>query len=153
MGLQQGDKVHLAVTLDRNEFRGTVSVSVIVKDWRFADTVQEDLIAAERLFDRLQCEETLTIPEKDAVTPSRDHAAILYRLLKAEGEYEGSWERLHHLLRDKIPCRMLRPCVEVLRQAGLIAVSNGGDLIHITLSAVSGKADLNDTPLMKRLSG
>lgn len=153
LGLVPGDTVHLAVSLDRNEFRGTVSVSVIVKDLRFADTVQDDVIAAERLFDRVICKETLTDDERRAVTPARDHMAVLYRYLKAENGFEGSWERLHHLFRDTIPCEKLRPAVEVLREADLITLCNGGDTITLALTAVSGKTDLNETPIMKQLQG
>ncbi len=154
LGLEAGDTVHLAVSLDRNEYRGTVSVSVIIKDLRFADTVQEDVIAAERLFDRLMCGEALSADEHDAVTPTRDaHLVPLYRYLKEHGEFEGSFERLHHIFRDTIPCAKLRPTVEVMRQAGLITLTNGGDSIRIELAAVSGKADIRDTPLMKRLQG
>ncbi len=153
LGLRQGDLVHLAVSLDRNEFRGTVSVSVIVKDLRFADTVQEDVIRASQLFDRLICGEALTEDERAAVTPAREHSAVLYRYLKAEGGFEGSPERLYHIFRDTIPCEKLRPTVEVLRQAGLIAVQNGGDLLTVTVPEVSGKTDLNATPLMMRLLG
>ncbi len=151
LGIQKGDTVHLAVSLDRNEFRGTVSVSVIVKDIRFADTVQEEIIAAERLFDRLICDEPLSAQERVAVTPAREHMVKLYRYLQQNPAYEGSWERLHHVFKTDIPGDKLRPAVEVLRQAGLIAVHNGGDLLQITLNAVSGKTDLNDTPLMQRL--
>ncbi len=153
LGLKQGDLVHLAVSLDRNEFRGIVSVSVIIKDLRFADTVQEDVIRATQLFDRLICAEPLTDGERAALTPAREHSAALYRYLKAEGGFEGSPERLYHIFRDTIPCDKLRPTLEVLRQAGLVTVQNGGDLLTVTVPEVSGKTDLNATPLMKRLLG
>lgn len=43
-----GDEVNLAVSLDRNEYQGNVSVSVFVKDIRYASTRQDDLLAALR---------------------------------------------------------------------------------------------------------
>ena len=115
--------------------------------------MQEDVIRATQLFDRLICGETLTADERDAVTPAREHSAALYRYLKAEGGFEGSPERLYHIFRETIPCDKLRPTIEVLRQAGLITVQNGGDLLTITVPEASGKADLNATPLMMRLLG
>ncbi|MBQ3093918.1 MAG: single-stranded-DNA-specific exonuclease RecJ [Clostridia bacterium] len=151
LGLETGDKVHLAVTLDRNEFRGTVSVSVIVKDIRYADTVQEDMIAAAGWFDRVMCGETLTAQQTAKLTPTRDHVAAVYRLLKAKNGYDGTWERWHHLLGDAVPCHALRPAVEVLCQAGLVTAQYGGDSVKATLVPVSGKADLMQTPLMKQL--
>lgn len=151
LGLQVGDMVHLAVTLDRNEFRGTVSVSIIVKDLRFADTVQEDVIAAIKLFDRAVCGEALTAEERQAVCPAREHMAVLYRYLQANDGYDGAWERLYHIVREGIPTEKVRPAIEVLRQANLITVQNGGDNVRLTLCPVSGKADLMQTPFMQAM--
>lgn len=151
LGLKVGDTVHLAVTLDRNEFRGNVSVSIIVKDLRFADTVQEELITAMRLYDRLVCGETLSPEEREAVRPVRDHMAKLYLLLKAQGGYDGTWERLHHATKEVIPSAKLRPAAEVLRQAGLVTVCDRGDNVILTLCPVNGKQDLMQTPLMQAL--
>lgn len=152
LGFETGDMLHLAVTLDRNEFRGNVSVSVIVKDVRYADTAQEDMIEAMRLFDRVVCDGVLSEEDRAAARPEREHMAALYRLLKAKNGFEGAWERLHHILAQAVPCMKLRQAVEVLRQAGLITVKNGGDSIRIALCEVSGKADLMQTPLMKKLA-
>lgn len=151
MGFAAGDTVHLAVTLDRNEFRGTVSVSVIVKDIRFADTVQDDIIEATQHFDRAVCGEALPQDIRAALLPDRDHAGTVYRFLKSENGYDGSWERLYHTFKSTIPTMKLRPAVEILRQAGLIDTENGGDRVAIRLLPVQGKADLTQTPLMKAL--
>jgi len=151
LGLSVGDTVHLAVTLDRNEFRGTVSVSVIIKDLRFADTVQEELIAAKQLYDRLICGEELSAAERERLCPVREHMAVLYRLLKAQDGFDGAWERLYHLTKADIPADKLRPAVEVLRQAQLVTVCDRGDSTALTLCPVNGKQDLMKTPLMQVL--
>ncbi len=152
MGLTVGDTVHLAVTLDRNEFRGTVSVSVIVKDLRFADTVQDDVIAANQWFDRAVCGEVLPVEKRAVLTPDREDMATVYRRFKADGGFDGAWERLHHIFKDTVPTMKLRPAVEVLRQAGLINVQNGGDRVTVSVVPVQGKADLTQTPLMRHLT-
>ena len=103
------------------------------------------------MFDRVICGEALTDEERESLTPTREHIAALYRYLKTENGFEGSHERLHHIFNDSVPCDKLRPAVEVLRQAGLITVQNGGDVLTIAVCEVSGKADLNATPLMKQL--
>lgn len=151
LGFETGDVVNLAVSLDRNEFRGTVSVSVIVKDARFADTVQEEQIRAMRLFDRVVSGDPLTGEERAAVTPTRDDMAALYRFLRDKQGYEGSWERLQHIFKNTVACEKLRPAVQVLCEAGLVTRHNSGDTVSIALCEVSGKADLNATSLMRRL--
>lgn len=152
LGVETGDLVNLVVTLDRNEFRGTVSVSIIIKDIRFADTVQEEQIAAMRLFDRVAAGEPLSDEERAAARPDREHSAALYRLLRDSKRYEGTWERLHHILKAAVPCEKLRPAAQVLCQAGLITLHDNGDTVTVTVCEVSGKADLNETPLMKQLA-
>ncbi len=152
LGVKNGDRIHLAVTLDRNEFRGTVSVSVIVKDIRFADTVQDDIINAMRLYDRLVCGEELTDEEKALARPDREHTVALFRLLKEhQGCFDGSWEWLYHSLFGAVPTAKVKPAVELLRQGGVIAVKDGGDTVNVTVLPVEGKADLSKTPLMQQL--
>jgi len=152
LGFAVGDKVHLAVTLDRNEYRGTVSVSVIVKDIRYADTDQEEMIAATQLFDRVMTDDSLAPEDRQAACPTREHMAAVYRLLKANNGFEGTWEHLMHTLKATVPGDKLRPSVEVLRQAQLITVKNQGDFVQVMVMPVAAKADLTQTPLMRRLS-
>ncbi len=152
LGFAVGDAVHLAVTLDRNEYRGNVSVSVIVRDMRYADTKQEDLIEAAQVFDRVMTDEALSRSDCDAALPSRDHVAAVYRLIKAADGFDGTWEHLHHKLGDAVPCAKLRPAVEILRQAALVDVKNEGDRVRVAVCPATSKADLMQTPLMKRLT-
>ncbi len=151
LGFAVGDKVHLAVSLDRNEYRGTVSVSVIIKDIRYADTDQEALIEAAQLFDRAMTDADVAPSDLEAACPTREHMAAVYRRFKADDGFDGTWEHLHHALGDAVPASRLRPAVEILRQAQLIDVKNGGDAVRVTVRPVAAKADLTQTPLMKRL--
>lgn len=153
LGVRAGDRIHLAVTLDRNEFRGTVSVSVIVKDIRFADTVQDDIIDAMQLFDRAVCGESLSEEERQLACPARDHTVALFHLLKEHGGcFDGTWEWLYHALSPAVPTTKVKPAVQVLREAGIVSVKDGGDTVTVTLLPTEGKADLSQTPLMQRLT-
>lgn len=152
LGFAAGDTVHLAVTLDRNEYRGTTSVSIIVRDIRYADTKQEDLIEAAQVFDRIMTDTAVSPTDREAACPSRDHAAAVYRLLKSDNGFDGTWEHLHHTLGDAVPCAKLRPAVEILRQAALVDVKNEGERVRVTVCPVAAKADLAQTPLMQRLT-
>lgn len=143
-----GALLHLAVTLERNEFRGVVSPSVIVKDLRYADTVQEEMLAGLADYDRLMRRERPSDPA--ACTPSRDQIAALYRLLRARGGWRGTLEQLLHAV-DAMSCVQLRVAAEVLCEAGLASAEDDGDRLCLSLLPASGKADLNDTPLMRFL--
>lgn len=146
-----GALLHLAVTLERNEFRGTVTPSVVVKDLRYADTEQEELLAAMAVYDQLMRGER---PENPAAcTPDRDQAAAVYRLLRARNGWRGTWEQLAHAAGAEMSYTQLRVTVEVLCEAGLAEAEDDGDRLCISLLPADGKVDLNDTPLMRRLQG
>ena len=48
---QCGETVNLAVVLETSEYKGTVSLSVIVRDIRYADTRQEEVLEGLRIYD------------------------------------------------------------------------------------------------------
>ena len=145
-----GSKVHLAVTLDRNEFRGVVSPSIIVRDIRFADTDQEAVIDGLRTYERICRREPLgDIP---ASIPSREQLAAVYRFLKHTSPYKGNLEQLFHAVGDGIPdyaCLLL--AVQVLTEAELLQTENTGDRLRIEVLPAQGKADLSATATMRYL--
>ncbi len=140
-----GDIVNVAVMLDRNEFRGAVNVSVIVKDIRYADTVQDDLLEAKSLYD------AILRREKRVPLPTRDQMAAVYRFIKRV-PFVGSIEVLHHLLAvPNLSFLELYLCLHILWEAQLIDYTNGGNTIHITVKETAGKTDLHETPLARWL--
>jgi single-stranded-DNA-specific exonuclease len=146
-----GSVLHAAVTLERNEFRGTVSPSVVIRDIRYADTDQEELIRAYELYDAVMRGEE--IPEKAACRPSRDQVADVYKRLRANRGWVGTGEQLYHAIAsDRLSYVQMLTALEVLRQAGLIEVKDQSDCLRIKLIPVNGKTDLNETPLMRFLS-
>ncbi len=148
-----GAVVDLAVTLEPNEYKGMMSVSILVKDIRYSRTDQEELIAGQQLYEAIMRGE---YPDgwQNAV-PVREQMAAVYRLLKSCNGWNGSTEQLYHALGGRIPFPALLMAVEILRQAGLIQLQDLGDVWTISLKALpeGRKADLNQTPLMQQISG
>lgn len=138
-----GDTVNLAVTLDKNEFRGNVTVSVIIKDMRYSDTDQEELIAALALRDAIVRRDEDTA---DVDLPSRETAAALYRFLK-RAPFEGDTETLHHALSACGATYVdIVVCLQLLREANLITVRDHGRTMCITVNETAQKVDLFATP-------
>lgn len=146
-----GEKVNAVVTLDRNEFRGVVSPSLIVRDMRYADTDQEALLSGAACFESLARRE-LPAGERPAL-PDREQLGRLYRLLRKGGTAETSLEQLHHTLHDGTRDFLrTRTELEILREAGLITVEDTGLSLRITVCDVTEKTDLSQTPLWQYLS-
>ena len=143
-----GDEVNLAVSLDRNEYQGNVSVSVFVKDIRYASTRQDDLLAALREAEAaFRGELAAPLP-----VPTRDQAGRVYRFLAGQKGYSGTIEQLFHTIRDEsLTYTGLLLILETLRQAGLIRMDDQGEILKIGLLPAAGKTDLAATPLMQYL--
>lgn len=146
-----GETLNLAVTLDRNEFRGTVSPSIIVKDVRFADTRQEELLEALDNYGRICRKEPLD--EAADALPTREGAepgipGCCGRPVSGAARWSSSVTRRGTQTLNYL---QLRVALDVFRQAGLMDLEDLGDRLHVAVRPAQGKADLNATPLMQYL--
>lgn len=72
---QCGETVNLAVVLETSEYKGTVSLSVIVRDIRYADTRQEEVLEGLRIYDavirrdELPADAAQWIPQREQTRP------------------------------------------------------------------------------------
>ena len=144
-----GARMHLAITMERNEFRGVVSPSLIIKDIRFADTEQESLLADLATFQCICRRERVDDPA-DCV-PERTHLTALYRLLAASSCWCGTAEQLWYAAGRGMRFVQLLVALEALVQAQLITVDDGGERLTVRVCPAEGKADLNETPILKFL--
>ena len=144
-----GALLDLAVTLERNEYRGAVSTSVVVKDLRFSDTDQEQVLADNDLFGRIRRGEP--VPDPAACLPERGQIAAVYKLLRACGCWVGTQEQLWHAAGGNMRQVQMLVALEALRQAGLARVEDRGDSLLLELIPAEGKTDLNGTPIMRHL--
>lgn len=146
-----GSLVDAAVALERNEWGGTVSPSLIIRDIRYAGTDQEAVIAGSRLFDAVMRGE---LPEEiKATPPDRDMAGLLYKLLLSQKGWSGSAEQMHAALGGRVGYAQIHILLEVLRQAGLIGLTDDGNMVQVSIQAAEHKVDLNETELMKMVNG
>jgi single-stranded-DNA-specific exonuclease len=147
-----GQKVNLVVTMERNEYRGIVTPTLLLKDIRLADIQQEELIEAMYSFDRVIRREKLSSSEAALYKPEREDVERTYRFIRAKKKWIGSLEQLCYLLQRSVSYIRLRLSLEILRQAGLLYLIDRGDLLEVSLLPVSGKTDLNKTSIMQHLN-
>lgn len=139
-----GARMNLAVTLERNEYHGTVSVSLVIKDIRFADTDQEAVLWDMERFDCLRRHEPVDNPAD--CLPSRAQIARVYQLLHACAEWSGTAEQLWHAIGGEMNYVQMLAAVEILQEAGLAAVEDTGERLILRERTIEGKADLTKTP-------
>ncbi len=146
-----GARLHLAVTLERNEFRGVVSPSLIIKDIRFAETDQDTFVQDLASVAALMRHEAVADPA--TCLPERAHTTALYRLLHATGVWRGTVEQLWYATGRGMHLAQLLVALQSLREAGLVHVNDGGDMLTISVIPTTGKTDLNGTPIMEFILG
>ena len=149
-----GSLLDFVVTLDRNEYRGVVNVSIVAKDIRYSDTQQDQVICGLADFERVLRREPIPAHAVALLIPSREQTASVYRYLRAFPQWQGTLEQLYHGVGlPEIGWARMRLILEVLQEAGLVAVHDTGGLLQIALNPAQGKADLQQTPVMQYLHG
>ena len=146
-----GSIVNCVISLERNEYRGNVSVNIRVRDISFADTDRDVLQTQIRNFaDVLRGE---YCPTPDEALANRDQLAHFYNLLRNCDAWQGTVEQLHHALGSKAPSYLaMLTALEIWQQAGLVEWRDRGERIHIKTIPPQGKVDLSDTPLWKYIT-
>lgn len=145
----RGDVLNVSVTLDRNEYRGSVSVSVIVRDVRHADMEQESILDTLRGYDAILRRDG----QADTAAPSRDCAAMVYRFLKKQ-PYRGAVDSLiHTLAKEPFTGVDVLLSLTLLCEADLIDWQNNGDTVYAAVKPADGKFDLMNTATARYLLG
>ncbi len=144
-----GDTVDVAATFDKNEYMGTVKVSVIVKDIRFSSLDEEKVINSENIYSKYKRSETLTEKEKSLICPDRDFIGKVFRVLR-----EGVWLKSDEALLHKIGDDGARLCtvkvsIDVLEEMGLIERNNKEKTIKLTEN--QSKVDLTKSQILRAL--
>lgn len=141
-----GDVVDLAVRLDKNEYNGRVSVSVLIKDIRLHGVDEDALFSSMRLYERFAAGKALSPEEKQTILPDRDAFAAVYRYLKKCGGWQYSTDILCTRL-AQMPYAKLGVILDAMEELGLIDRSAG----NITLCDVQKKVDLMTSQVLCRI--
>ena len=149
---QTGDIVDLAVTLDINVYNNTESLSVIVRDMRFSDMDEDDIISSKELFEKFCRGDSITPSQASSLIPSREEFAVVYRFLRAWGGFGYSFDTLLYRLNAGISSGTLRVILESMNELGLIRIFEGLYDFRITMCEVTGKVNLSDSVIIKKLT-
>lgn len=149
---ERGDRVDMIVTLGRNEYKGRVSVNVLLKDIRPSGVDDDAMAQSEILFDMLLSGAKLTKEQATSLTPSRDIFSAVYRFLKRRSginisDYEYICNKVNEMTGVNADLCKVRVVLTAMQSLGLITLVDG----MITLPAMDGKVDLNSAEIIKKL--
>lgn len=147
-----GDEVDCLLAVGENEYNGVVSLNLIVTDLRLSCLDSEKAITGEQLYAKFARGEVLNLEEAEALTPSREDFAGLYRWLRPMG-FRGGLESLYARVAPRgITYERMRTALDVFEECGLISVVRHMSGYEIYTRRENGKADLPSSSVMKKLA-
>lgn len=150
---RSGDVVDLAVTLEAREFRGSPTLSVVVRDMRFSGLKTESLIRGKDLYEKFRRGEPLSPEEAAGLLPGRDEFAGIYRLLRSEVRFLGRPEMLlPRITGAPVPLGKLLVALDVLAEHRLIGLRKDADTYEIEILKTGGKVNLADSRTIHALN-
>lgn len=147
---RNGDIVDVAVSLDRNIYNGQENLSVIIKNIKYSQSNNEELIDSERIFDKFAKRYRLTKDEVMSILPTRNDFAYVYRFLKQNKGFIYGEYALVNALNYKISMGKLIVILYSMKELGLINWLQGLYQSIIEMKE-SGKVNLEDSVFIKKL--
>lgn len=146
-----GDKIDLAVQLEAREFRGQPSLTVIVRDMKFAAFNTEKNIASLASFEKWQRGEVLSAEDKNRLYPDRACLAAIYRALRTVNGKETDQVRFASQFGKDMTLGLFKTALLVFEERGLVHSEIADDTFTATLIETSGKTDITRSPVLLAL--
>ncbi len=146
-----GDKIDLAVQLEAREFRGQPSLTVIVRDMKFAAFNMEKNIASLASFEKWQRGEVLSAEDKNRLYPDRACLAAIYRALRTVNGKETDQVRFVSQFGKDMTLGLFKTALLVFEERGLVHSEIADDTFTATLIETSGKTDITRSPVLLAL--
>lgn len=146
-----GDKIDLAVQLEAREFRGQPSLTVIVRDIKFAAFNTEKNIASLASFEKWQRGEVLSAEDKNRLYPDRACLAAIYRALRTVNGKETDQVRFVSQFGKDMTLGLFKTVLLVFEERGLVHSEIADDTFTAALIETSGKTDITRSPVLLAL--
>ncbi|MBE6789775.1 MAG: single-stranded-DNA-specific exonuclease RecJ [Ruminococcaceae bacterium] len=143
-----GDRVDIAVKIEKNEFRGEIRPSVQIKDIRPEGEDDRKMFLSLSLYRKNLRGERLQEDERQLLCPDRSFLSQVYKFIRQEKKWCHSAEIL--CMRAALPYEKAGAvcvCLDALTEVGLLVNKEGA----YSLSDFSGKADLRNSGILKAL--
>lgn len=144
---EKGDIINCAVSLEKNEYYGKVSVSIFVKDIKISGADDDELIFGRQTFENFKRGELLG-DEIMKIAVDRDNIAQIYIFLKNNNGWGFSYESLYmKLLPRRMNFSQMLLSLEVMKELGLVIESKG----RIDLPIEAQRVNIPDSPSFQQM--
>ncbi|MFI3226413.1 MAG: single-stranded-DNA-specific exonuclease RecJ [Clostridia bacterium] len=146
----QGDKVCIAYSLSINEFRGTKTVQMIIKD--ICPSKKDAKFEKECIknYKKFKLNEKLSKSEIEMLTPQRQDFVTVWRNLNRD---KKSFDLNGYARKIGLNPAKLLICLDVFCECNLMSYTSYQGIYNIEINQVDCKVSLEDTNIVKRLKG
>ena len=148
---EKGSVLDLAATLDINEYNGSRSVSVVIKDIKRSRDDASQILESRRLYETFCRGGVLSKSELQSLLPDRNDFALLYRFLRDRSGYNYPFETLVGQLDYRLSYGKIRVAAEALNELGLIQIREGLKSCRVSMNRADGKVDLESASIIKKI--
>lgn len=144
----RGDVVDAAVGLEPNEYLGQIRVSILLKNIKLHDMVEDDLFSSMRDFSLLMRGRSDGF-DPSLLIPQRETTAAVYRFIRSVGRWNYDTETLcHRLDLWAEDYGQVAVAIESMLEMGVLRRdANSG----LSVPKASEKVNLQDAPVLRRL--
>lgn len=144
----RGDVVDAAVGLEPNEYLGQIRVSILLKNIKLHDMVEEDLFSSMRDFSLLMRGRSDGF-DPSLLIPQRETTAAVYRFIRSVGRWNYDTETLcHRLDLWAEDYGQVAVAIESMLEMGVLRRDENSGL---SVPKTSEKVNLQDAPVLRRL--
>lgn len=145
----KGDVVDAAVGLEPNEYLGQLRVSILLKNIKLHDMVEDDLFSSMRDFSLLMRGRSDGF-DPSLLIPQRETTAAVYRFIRSVGRWNYDTETLcHRLDLWAEDYGQVAVAIEAMLEMGVLRRDENTGL---SVPKTSEKVNLQDAPVLRRLT-
>ena len=147
---RKGETVDLALSIEKNEYYGKISVSLFLKSIRYSGFEDENVVSGLRVFENFMRGET-NAREIAYVSTDRDKIAQIYRFLRDSNGWKFTPEELYMSLRPVIMnYSQMRLSLEIMIELGLVIYD--ADRGRIDLPMQPKRVNIPDSKLFQKMN-
>lgn len=143
-----GENIDIAVNIEKNEFRGEVKPSVMIRAAKLSGCDDEELFRGFALYDRVKYRQSVSAEDRLAACPDRQIIKEVFRAVRSTPCRVGEEENLTlRLSRPAFEVCRVRIALDALIETGVLAAREG----FYTLSGSGEKVSLMESDILRKL--
>jgi single-stranded-DNA-specific exonuclease len=155
----RGDLVDVVFAPEVNTYRGTSSVQMVIRDMRWHEEEQQRDDASQACYDAFCRGEELGRERAVELSPARSDLVAVFRHVRTNAQdglltipLRTLYRRVRYESGGNMNLGRLRVCLDVFAEFDLFGCSYAEDEVCIRLPRYEGKADINGSVILKRLT-